>query len=107
MGETLTILRRRESNTQTDFAASSYVSQMTVSLWESDAIKFPGDIEKIKLTQGEECYLLRRRLGLNLKETARKIGVSHVTLIKWEKENPPDTEYLRYLVKQEEKQNGE
>jgi len=98
-GERLTILRRRNNLTQADIATKYSVSQMTVSMWETNAVQFPGIVNEIQdLHGGERCYVLRRRLKLRVKETARELGVSHVTLLKWERHGPSDDRYKDYLL---------
>jgi len=63
-------------------------------------------LNKVSLNEAEECYILRRRLKLHLKDTAQKMNISHVTLIKWEKEGPPNHEYKNFLLEKWAEQEG-
>ena len=43
----------------------------------------------LRLDPAERLRLARRRSGCGLRETARRVGVSHVTLLRWERDADP------------------
>lgn len=70
--------------------------------WERGEIPIPLSIlisiPNMDLTKGEECHILRRRKGITIKDAASHIGISHITLIRMERDEVVSEEpYLRYL----------
>jgi DNA-binding XRE family transcriptional regulator len=102
-GETLSLFRERKGLTQKDFAKNYLkVSQSTLSLWERDHVKIPinqDTLPKITPTRGEWCRVLRRRLRLTLRNAAYGIGVSHVTIVRMEREKLDPARLWNYLKK--------
>lgn len=57
---------------------------------------------KFEITDGEKCFLLRRRLGITQEEAAALMKVCHVTLRRMET-NERDAEPLLKLLRRFEK----
>lgn len=88
-GEKLWLRRRSWGRTQRQEAVSIRVNHSYYGMMEADALAAPPNIlrslpRSIKLDGYEMLRLARRRSGLELNDVARKNGVSHVTLLRWE-----------------------
>ena len=86
-GERLWLVRRRQDLTLQAMAEQYQVSQWRYTEWEHD--RPTGEpqpwVAITALTVGEQCALARRRSGWPLRRVARATGLSHVTVLKWER----------------------
>lgn len=97
-GEKLRIQRRRLHLNQTEQAKRLGVTQSTISAWEcGNSLVPPHLVPKLVPTPGELSAVLRRRMGLPVWGLAAQLGVSHMTLIKRERDEAPNDEYLELL----------
>lgn len=89
----LWIWRNRTGLTQAQAAAELGISVRTYRRIEDGKVpacdQIKGRILTITLTVPERWMLVRRKSGLGLKAAARAFGISHVTLIKMEREADP------------------
>ena len=87
-GERLWLFRRRMGKTLQRQAEAYGVSQWRYTEWEHD--RPTGEpqpwVRVDPLNVGEQCALARRRSGWPLRRVARESGLSHVTVLKWERE---------------------
>jgi transcriptional regulator with XRE-family HTH domain len=84
-GERVRTFRRRNEITQESFAARYNVPTKYVSEWErGDRDDIPHIPSLGKLTPGEACYTARQRSGMTVKQVAKLLGVSRITLLKME-----------------------
>jgi len=83
-GERFKAARRRDGLSQEECAKRMNLHRMTTKYWEDGTPSTP-DV-KIKLNEGELYFIIRERLDIPLKKAAELIGISHVTLIKLEKQ---------------------
>lgn len=91
-GERLLIERRRLGENQSQAAKRHGVRFDTYSWWERDLRSGDRPHVKIgKLSRGETCFILRRRLGLTRKQVADKVGVSGFWITQMEKEKANST----------------
>jgi DNA-binding XRE family transcriptional regulator len=44
---------------------------------------------------------------MTIRQAAKFLDISHVTLIKWERENPPDSRYRNMLLEHTAEKEGE
>jgi DNA-binding transcriptional regulator YiaG len=95
--ETIWLTRRRLGLTQVAFAARLGATVHEVYDWERGA-KVPDHLAwpVVVPTPLEWAVVLRRRSGLGLKEVARRMGVSHVTLLKRERGEGRVSELMRW-----------
>lgn len=49
------------------------------------------------LTLGETCYVMRRRIGWTIRRMAFERKVSHMAVIKWERDDGNVTKYHAFL----------
>ena len=86
--EQLLMYRRRKKLTQRQFAEELGTSSIQISLWERGLSSNPlptGFCVKDKdLLPYEQCFLARRRKGRTIIETAERVNVSRLTVIKME-----------------------
>lgn len=97
--EKLCLARRREGLTQKQRAEQLGVTQTAVSAWETGKRTPPvWVVRRIHLepSLGELCFVGRRRVPLSVHEASALVGVSRVTLLKWERSVPSDR-YVRVL----------
>lgn len=80
LGEAHWLTRRQLNRTQAEAADKMGVSRHTYAKHE----RAEGHVHGHKAPLGVQCVLARRRMGWTLFYTAHKIGISHVTLLKWE-----------------------
>lgn len=90
-GERLWVNRKRAGLTLQEAARDYNVTQWRYTEWEHD--RPTGEpqpwvvVDPSKLEVSEQLLLARRRSGWTLKRVARAVGVSHVTLLKYEASN--------------------
>jgi len=84
MGEKFKAQRRREGMSHAECAKDLKVPCSVIKHWEDDLPSIPE--VTIDMTAGELYYVLRERLGLPLKKAAKLMNISHITLIKLEKQ---------------------
>jgi predicted transcriptional regulator len=101
-GERIMIGRRRDGHTQGSFAEEQDISQPVVSRWESDELEPPKDVLKRykrlgKLSQGEQALIMRRRLGLSIRDAAKMHGISHFHLIRIEADERQSDAYTTFI----------
>jgi hypothetical protein len=95
-GERLYLLRRRVGKNIHQAAKAYNVTPWRYSEWEDDLVtgepKVPqltsDDFQKLgsaALYKGEACLIARRRMRSTITHLGTKVGMSHVTLIKWER----------------------
>lgn len=102
-GERFWLNRRRLGKTQFQASKLYKVSEDKITAWENerDAESCPHVVLHAKLTTGEALALARRRKGWDIRQAARKMRVSHVTLIKWEDDrNSTQEQALQWWDKQ-------
>ena len=87
-GERFWLARRRSDENTDQCSRRLKVSEDKISAWENgrDVENCPSVVLHARLSIGEALAFARRRKGWKIKETARRMRVSHVTLIKWEKD---------------------
>lgn len=84
--EVISLLRHRTGLNQEEYAAKIEVSVRRIRAWErGEAPPPPEHIQEVELTAGEKARLLRRRLGLSIREAGELAGISHVTVIQAER----------------------
>lgn len=85
-GERFWLNRRRLNKTQAQASRLYKVSEDRITAWENERNidSCPHVVLHAKLTTGEMLALARRRKEWDIREAAKKMGVSHVTVIKWE-----------------------
>lgn len=86
-GERLFIDRRRRGLTMAAAAKRHKVSQWRYQQWEHDMPTeepLAPSVTLGELTKGECCTLARRRKRASIHEVGAAIGLSHVTVIKYE-----------------------
>lgn len=82
--EQVNILRYRAGLNQAEYAASLGVSVRRVRAWENgEAV--PPDLPPVVLSVGEQARVLRRRMGLSIRDVAKLMDISHVTIINIER----------------------
>lgn len=86
-GEFFWLARYREGKTQAQTAKKKKMSLKAYQKLEYYLI--PKSPLHSKFKNGEMCALARRRHGMPLRDTATLLGLSHVTLLKMERENDP------------------
>ena len=86
-GERLWLWRKRAGLTQIQAARMIRVGRNHYREMELD--REPAPFRPLDTTTELVLALARRRLGKGLRETARLVGVSHRTLLLWEKEADP------------------
>lgn len=74
-GEKLVIQRRRDGSTQAKAAKANKVTQLTYRGWERDQGEKIPTAAVGKISEVEQCYILRRRSGKTLEQVAKKMGV--------------------------------
>jgi len=101
--ERLVICRRRQQWTQRQAAKFFKVHPVTYSNWErgvkpmpDKAVRFVGRFASI-LKAHEVCKLLRRRLGLSIKQAAEGVERSHTNIIMAERGTACPERYKRWL----------
>jgi DNA-binding transcriptional regulator YiaG len=101
-GERVMLGRRREGFTQEAFAHALDVSQSLISRWEANEKRIPSAVLKRykslgRLTVGEQCMIMRRRLNLSIREAAAKFNVSHYHVIRIEAGVRQSPEYFTFI----------
>ncbi len=90
-GEHMWLWRRQKGITQAEAGALHFISEKRYCAAENDR----GGEEKfvpwpdVTVSEGDLCALARRREGIGLWEAGRLAGVSHVTLLAWERGSDP------------------
>jgi transcriptional regulator with XRE-family HTH domain len=97
-GETIHIVRRRASMSQKELADKHEVSQPAISKWETGKT----NAEAIApldppLADCERAHILRRRLRWTIKSVARRMSLSHVTILRMEAGERDCGALLKYL----------
>lgn len=86
--EQMHVLRRREHLTQNEFAAKHGMKGHTMARMEQGKLPMAAHVvsdDDVAAEPWELARVARRRLGWGIKEAAKKMKISHVTLTYWEK----------------------
>jgi DNA-binding XRE family transcriptional regulator len=89
-GEHFWLARMDDGITQAEAARLEGISEKRYGLIETDRTE-PNSGRPLPrpYTVGQLCALARRRHGLSLRATAKLMGVSHVTILLWERDSEP------------------
>lgn len=87
-GEDHWLFRRKTKMTQARIASIFNISERRYNLWETDR-ETPIIYRYPDPSMGDLCALARRRQGWKLRRAAKKFGVTHVTLLRWEEASDP------------------
>ena len=87
-GEKLLILRRRVGETQSQAAKRLKATLYTYRRWENDTEKSPNK-NVGRLSDFEQCYVMRRRKEWSLEQMVKKVGVCRWWLCQMEKGEAP------------------
>lgn len=86
-GEFFWLARYRNGSTQAEVAKKR---KMNLKAYQNlEYCLEPKSTIHNKFKEGELCALARRRHGMPLRATATLLGLSHVTLLLWERESDP------------------
>ena len=101
-GERVMLGRRREGRSQEALANDLDLSQSLVSRWEAGKKPVPKRIRKRynalgRLTRGEQCLIMRRRLSISIRDAAQQFGISHFHLIRIEADERQSDAYFRFI----------
>ena len=91
-GERLWLARKRSGENQIDVARRMKVREQVYRAWEQgkDDERCPHVAIHVGLERNEQIALARRRKGYTIRAMAKRYGVSHVTVISWEKNRSKD-----------------
>ena len=106
LAERSVLLRHRLGLSQAAWAKRHRTYKWAVQRWEHElaGARCPlgrgrlVEVELLRPTTGEECYLARRRSGVRQRGLASSLSVCHVTLLAWE--NAGDPRLVRYWERQ-------
>ena len=104
-GERFWLWRRRTGTHSYDASVIYGVSTKLITAWERDRrtdvpeVNLPGG----ELTCGEQATILRRRAKVSIKSAAVQLGVSHVSLIRMERDEIDATKAMEFWNDQVEK----
>jgi len=101
-GERMRVARLRRNLTQGAYALRMGVSQSVVSRWEADELDIPKHIIKEQKRLGtisgaERAMIMRRRMGINIKDMAQDFGMSRYHIIKMESGRANAARYLEHV----------
>jgi transcriptional regulator with XRE-family HTH domain len=82
-GESLELWLRATGTSKGQYARAEGVSPNVVTNWINDRVV--GPTKHVKLRHADRLWLFRRRAGWTIREMARRYGVSHVSVIRWER----------------------
>lgn len=88
-GEDFWLARKNESKSQVAYAKKYKLPVKRYQKVERDEESLLRLSVPFKPTLGQLCALARKRLGFDLRKTASLLGLSHVTLLKMERDNDP------------------
>lgn len=90
-GERLWLVRQRAGKTLRAMARDYELTEWQYAEWEHDRRDGIPNIPVTprRLTHGEQCAIARRRADLNLRRVAKLAGISHVTVLKYERMDTP------------------
>ena len=95
-GEKLLMERRRLGLTQSAMAKKMKVSLYVYRRWETDSVEDAPSVNIGRLTDYEQCYLMRKRSGNSLQETANKLQVCRWWLCQMERGEAPIDRLIKF-----------
>lgn len=96
-GERFWLWRRRANINRAQAAAQYGVGVKQITDWEHDRREDTPEVPlKASLSDGEHATIQRRRSDLTIREAARMMGISHVTLINKEYDRTTADDVVRF-----------
>jgi DNA-binding XRE family transcriptional regulator len=90
VGERFWLIRTHERQTQAQVAKAIGISERLYNHIERNIVASRPPGAAFKPSPGLLCALARRRDGRSLRSVAKALGISHVTLLVWEKTDCPE-----------------
>lgn len=98
-GEKLVIQRRRDGSTQAKAARAHKVTQLVYRGWERDSGERIPRAAVGKISESEQCFVLRRRSGMTLDRLAGRLRVCRYWLRQMEAGTAPVARLAEYWSK--------